>query len=357
MIKSGSWLTRAGRLVVTWVSAATVAFTAIMIVFTLFFGRNKVVLNETIYEGHRFVGQAGQTQLSTREGHGLTTFGENGLIVNKELDPTAYGVLFVGDSFVRAKQVADKDKFTEIVERSWNAAHPDKPIQTLNLGLGGQSIPTYLSFGRNMDQHFQPELVFLMLSEDDFMDLKRRPKKLDQVAASVAKPDGSKLILTEPETANALHHLVNDLGIRSFFGQLQLQTHNFLTLGRTDSQAEPGKPPDSAMYAETGDEKVRIQLQALQDIWGDRLVILYKPPINNMGRGEPPDYRNTITVEMESLGIPYINLYPPLLKAFQQKRPPMGFANSIIGRGHLNQYGHALVAEEIVKFMEAANGL
>jgi hypothetical protein len=60
---------------------------------------------------------------------------------------------------------------------------------------------------------------------------------------------------------------------------------------------------------------------------------------------------------MERQGIPVINLYQPVLKAFQEKKPPQGFNNSILGRGHFNHYGHQLIAEEIIKFIEAADDL
>lgn len=346
------------KLVGIWASASLAAFVLVMAIFTLFFGRNKVVLNETIYEGHRFVGQAGKSQLSTQEGYGLTTFGENGLIVNKTLDPKAFRVLFIGDSYVKAKQVSDKFKFTEIVEDDWNAAHPDKPIQTLNLGLGGQSIPTYLSFGRNMDRHFEPDLVFLMLNADDFMNLKRRPKMLKQVASGLAHSDAppEPMILTKPETANVFQRLINDLGVRSFFGQLQLQTYALLAQESVNDQAKPAASSANleadATHATTRDPEVNIQLKALQEIWQDRLVILYNAPVYDIGPEAPPQYSDAIIVEMEDLGISYVNLYSPFLQAFQMRKPPKGFSNSMLGQGHLNKYGHTLVAKEIIKFME-----
>ncbi len=31
---------------------------------------------------------------------------------------------------------------------------------------------------------------------------------------------------------------------------------------------------------------------------------------------------------------------------------PYGFANSAVGKGHLNRYGHAMIADELYKLME-----
>ena len=351
-------LSRVAALVGIWTSASLLAFVLVMLAFTLFFGRNKVVLNETIYKGHRFVGQAGESQLSTQEGYGLTTFGENGLIVNKELDPDVFRVLFIGDSFVKARQVSDPFKFTELVERSWNDAHPDRPIQTLNLGLGGQDMPTFLSFGPNMDRYFEPDLVFLMVSGADMDTLINRPAQLEKVATSLAI--GQKMApLTKPETALPVQRLIDDLGFRSFFGQLQLQTYAFFA---SKDQPPPAEGNVPAKPASEGDDTYKLaaiatQLKALKSIWGDRLVIIYRVFVPNMGRDAPAQYSDAVTAELEKQGIPYINLYTPLLKALQERKPPMGFHNSLLGTGHWNKYGHRLVAEEVIKFLESRDGL
>jgi hypothetical protein len=335
---------RLGRI---WVCALGISFLAIAIVYTMFFGRNKVMRNEAIYEDHRFVGRAGTSQLATSEGYGLTSYGENGLIVNKAPAPGVFRVLFVGDSFVKAKQVSDQKKFTEVVERVWNENHPGKPIQTLNLGLGGQNMPTYLSFGRNMDRCFHPDLVFVMMGRQDFEPLAKTPKQLEMVARGLTEP------LTRPEESTEWADWLNWLGLRSFFGQLQAQAYGFLS---KSSDIAPEREAESESTSARADA-VAVQLGALREIWGDRLVIIYRAPVPNLGQGAPPVYSDRVLLEMERQRIPYINLYQPFLRAFQEREPPAGFDNSILGQGHLNPHGHLLVAEEIIKFMETADGL
>jgi hypothetical protein len=159
------------RCLVIWFVAAVLSGSMFVAGYTAFLGRGLTVRNDSIYEGHRFVGKPGTTRLSSLEGYGRTSFGKNGLVVDKALDSTSRRVLFVGDSLVSARQVSDSSKFTEIVERVWNEKHPDKRILSLNLGLAGQSNQTYISFGRNMDRVFRPDLVFVMSNYDDFRQL------------------------------------------------------------------------------------------------------------------------------------------------------------------------------------------
>jgi hypothetical protein len=355
-------LTKVGKVFWIWSSAFVVCLLAVAIVYTLFFGRNKVVLNEAIYENHRFVGLAGSVQLSTSEGHGRTSFGENGLIVDKKLNEDALRVLFVGDSFVKAKQVSDQEKFTEIVERKWNQAHSEQPIQTLNLGLGAQDMATYLSFGPNMDRHFEPDLVFLVANPRDFRLLARDPAKIELVASGLSGP------ITQPERANKVEDWANRLGIRSFVGRLQQQTFGFVSQSRAARGLPAPEESDARNQAEDRTSAssspdlapkpaVLHQMTALKRIWGDRLVIIYSIPIAQMGRDAQASYYDDIMMAMERENVPYVSLYEPMLEAYRQGLPPRGFNNSILGKGHFNVFGHQIIADQVIRYLETRDDL
>lgn len=335
-------LSKAGKLFWIWGSSLTVSLLLIIVIYAQFFGRKQIIRNQTIYENYRYVSYPGTFQLYTAEGYGITSNGENGLVVNKTLDPDVFRILFIGDSYVDARHVSDHQKFTEVFEHDWNIAHPEVPVQSVNLGLGGQDMTTYLSFGRNMDRHFQPDLVFLMLSKDDFRVIANDPRKLEKLAQGLTEP------LTKPETYTALEDWANRTIYRSFFGKLRAQTYGFLHIEEEVRPKEQG-PLDP--------EAIAIQLEALREIWGDRLVIIYRMPIPNLGKDAPATYEDEVLREIEKQGVPVINLYYPLLKAYQERKPPHGFNNSILGKGHFNQYGHQLVAGEIKKFLETNDDL
>ena len=130
--------------------------------------------------------------------------------------------------------------------------------------------------------------------------------------------------------------------------------------GRGQAGQQPLKSPSGGAKISTGDKSsaaVAIQLEALQDIWGDRLVIIYRPALPNLGKGAPDVYRDEVMSEMEELSIPYISLYSSFLQAFREHTPPFGFNNSILGQGHLNQYGHQLTADQVIEYLESLDGL
>jgi hypothetical protein len=55
------------------------------------------------------------------------------------------------------------------------------------------------------------------------------------------------------------------------------------------------------------------------------LVVIYRVQVPGLGRDAPPVYRDEAIVEMERQGIPYINLCPSFLDAFQSHRPSVRF--------------------------------
>ena len=340
-------LGQAGRLIATWSLAALVSLFGVATGYTLFVGRTHVVSNETIYEGHYKVGQPDTVEFYTLEGRGWTSYGEHGLVVNKTPNPIATRVLFLGDSFTQARHVSDSEKFTEIVEQRWNSTHAET-IQTLNLGLGGLGVADYVYFSENIDRIFEPDLVFLLITADDLGNTAQYERALKRLGKPPKRNPASPLL-----------EFLNEAGYYAFLRQTIKQTQGFAAdksfatldyIGKT----EPAPP---AGTAETNIQDVAIQLDQLHQRWGDRLVIIYHSFAPGTGRHATTANHEPVWQEIQRQGIPAIDLCPALDKAFQAHRPPTGFANSILGRGHFNRHGHAIIAAEVVAFLEARDDL
>lgn len=346
--QSKSKLRSALHLLAIWGSAGILSLVLVISVYTVFFSRSQAEYNETIYENYRLVNVPHTTQLYTQEGYGLTSYGENGLVVDKEVNFNIPRLLFLGDSYMEAKQVSDAQKLTEIVERTWNTRHPEQPIQTLNLGAAGEDIRTYLSFGRNMDAYFQPNLVFVMMNRRDFVPLIQQPEQLEQWEADPS------FKLVRPQRLSRWQQLVNGTIFRQFFVQLLFQTNGFLQKESADNETAEAELQTGNQDILAGHEAaVADQLRALQSIWGDRLVIIYNVHVPNFGEGAADTHENdTLMQTAAQLGIPVINLYEPMLKAFREGRPPRGFHNARMGIGHFNEYGHEIIAAQVLGYME-----
>lgn len=338
-----------GRLILIWAAAGTLALVLWVALYTLVIGRDRTVYDQDVYEGYRLVGAPGTTQVYTWEGHGVTSYGQHGLVVAKTLDPDVPRLLFLGDSYVEAKQVSDAGKFTEIIQNTWNAANPDHAIQTLNLGMAGQDIRTYLSFGRNMDRQFAPSRVFVMLNQQDFLPL---ANDLDLLAQFQADPT---VKLVKPEKLGGVQAIISDTPVRQFFLRALLQTDGFMAGSAETKAAQSELAGNTFDVLEGQDTAVVAQLRALRDIWGDRLVIVYNTYIPAFGKDAPPTYApDTLMRAAEQLDIPLVNLYEPMLHAFQTQQPPRGFQNTTLGIGHFNEHGHQIIADQILAYLQQA---
>ncbi|MEM7133562.1 MAG: hypothetical protein AAF702_45130 [Chloroflexota bacterium] len=337
-------------LLAKWAVAFACMFLLVAGLFTLFLGRDWLVRNQSIYEGLLYVNQPGTKSVAGMQGYGVTSYGEDGLVVNKILQDNVIRIVFWGDSFVEARQVSDQHKFTEIVEQSWNKRHPEMRIQSLNLGLAGLDSRAYLQFGENVDATFKPDYLFLMITNPDFYTLSYRPVALERVAA------GDYTNLVRSESDFGIRHIVNDIGLQSFASQLKLQTFAFMNEGNqrvSETVNAKGKESRSAELQES----IQLQLQALKSIWGNRLVILYRQQVTDYGRNLEEGKTTELYKALAASDIPYIDTYEPLQIAMRDGKPPYGFINFALGKGHLNQVGHQLVADAVLGYLEGLEAL
>lgn len=362
-----------------WVISSVASILSIIVLYTLFFGRYEVELNETIYQGYYYTCKPGSFRIQSTEGYGITHCGQNGLVVDKELNPVALKILFLGDSYVEAQQISDAFKFTELVEEKWNLIHPNIPVQTLNMGRSGQDIEAYVSFSQNIDDFFQPNLIFLMLAPHDFRNLLNSPMNSEKILSGLTEP----LITANRSLSNA-GMIINTLNIQAFVSRTIFQTYSFFGcsqdpkpsciktslmpikvsaqskfgfIAQEESNSQNFQQNQRQIEAQVSNSRIddmATPLQLLQLIWGKRLVIIYHSETKQLDQGGFTVYqeKQRILSEIEALDIVYIDLDPLLWSAYFNHRPPTGFNNSILGKGHYNRYGHQLISEAILAYLE-----
>lgn len=95
------------------------------------------------------------------------------------------------------------------------------------------------------------------------------------------------------------------------------------------------------------------KMSALTEEYGTRLIIVYHPSINIAVDGaiDFEDDPNTIA-QFKRLcddnGILFLDMSNRFKEEYESKYiVPHGFSNSPVGKGHLNKYGHAMMADEL----------
>lgn len=100
----------------------------------------------------------------------------------------------------------------------------------------------------------------------------------------------------------------------------------------------------------------KVQIETVQN--GIKAIIVYHPGIelNRDGSLNLPDDNNHKSVFAELCkknGVIFLDMTERFTKEYKiQHKLPHGFVNSPVGKGHLNKFGHNLIAEEVYKIIE-----
>ena len=88
------------------------------------------------------------------------------------------------------------------------------------------------------------------------------------------------------------------------------------------------------------------------------VIILYHPPVTiepdgTLTLGDDREQAEAFREICETNGIQFLDMGARFLREYEENHLlPYGFANSAVGKGHLNRYGHAMIADELYKLME-----
>lgn len=329
-----------------WVIAVVVNGMLIALLYSAVSGRKSLELNQSLYEGHIFLGEPGSTEFQSREGRSWITYGPNGSIGPVHGTDDSFRILFIGDSMTAGVQVNDGERFADMVEIGWNANHPDNPIVTINGALGGtQSWNLLMSFFENIDEAFAPDLVVAGVQPVVLENLRKDSHAMNSLRKGIPSP------ITRPIPMSAVTRLkmfVNDVGLRSFFERCLLQARNLNEAA--EPAAKSGGMGSPGITENSLGEATNLFVKVLADQWGDRLVVLCLQNENEIETEESSIVE--LRRALEAREVPAIEPYRQLHEAASSRRPTRGFSNSIINRGHYNQRGHRIVAESILEWLD-----
>jgi hypothetical protein len=254
-------------------------------------------------------------------------------------------IAVIGDSYVEAMQVKNKDAFHAILDKGL-LSHDVYPI-----GISGSPLSQYIAFSRYAAEQFSPELYVFLIIENDFDESFKKVKnapgfhyfnETEELTLVEYDPSIIKKILRK---SAFVRYLYLDLQIKSQINRLfknehiskEIQTNtnmNFLELGQEAIDKFLHNIKDL-----TGTSKVIILLD------GDRTSIYNGEVIRNMNKPA-----NILYEELKKLSISIQNLDIVDLHNF--------FLNDWVENGkkfnydydyHWNEYGHAVVAQILLE--------
>jgi hypothetical protein len=299
---------------------------------------------------------------TTSEGFQRLKLNELGLnderLLPRASDVRPLRVLFVGDSITFAAQVPRDANFTTRLERRL------PQIDAVNAGrdaLGPHQWPGLIA---RLRPAVQPDLVVVMVSEGDAIDLFNAHAAIERGAGG--------------EPKRVVFSLNDKDAIQEKLGPLLRHSALATAVGRRAGVAWQAirngdswlgwvlrggkKPAAPAVESSALNERVLPQLTEIMTMVKRQGPVMFvavptfdfaKPDLGLGGGGAFRLYAQAA----QAAGAPYRSLVEPMRTIYERDRRPFnGFANSKIGTGHMNAYGHSVVAGLLAQIISAPTG-
>ena len=306
----------------------------------------------------RYVARPGTSYRSRSEGWASSLAGVHGLrgLPGGQLPPGPK-VVFWGDSFVEGVQVDDSERMPQALTAL--ARQAGLPVTGVGVGTGGDSLidslfklPEYAPTLGPVALH-----VFVLGKFADVLpDVPhacratfRSSPELALVPAPGCPPSGLALRLAP------LFHAYELGGAFELYRKLQA----------LDLRLRPGPTPAPVPPAASAEPQVPLEcawaflLAELQHRAGPHVLLLYAPTLPCLDRGrvllEDPQgaTARAFALACARAGVDFVDLGPAFAQHFRTTgRLTHGFFNTPPGTGHLDQDGHQLAAQAVVRYIE-----
>jgi hypothetical protein len=250
--------------------------------------------------------------------------------------------VIVGDSFSEAYQVSDTAIAASQVERIARRAH--RAINVRQYGWSGVSVPVYVAIARNLIDTLTPDWVTVLLNTSDLgvsglSDSLYWQGKLD--------PRGG---LTLNEISESKRISEHSTAWRAARAAMQRSVVSFLIVKKLQEILAPEPPArkESSMRTLADDKSTLAEVRALKDAYGSRLLIIYIPRVYVSRESDNIVEEQGLIDVCHIERVHCVSMRTAMIRARDVQRIMCtGFANTLPGDGHLNAYGHKLLAELI----------
>jgi hypothetical protein len=288
------------------------------------------------------------------EGFGVAHFNSDGSrSTGNDLINDAPTGLIIGDSFVEALQVDDRDTMGAVIERTSRSEL--WPVNVRQFGWGGTSSATYLAIANSVKKRWNPRWVSVLFNEDDFTEEAISGGRFWKM--EIDPIDSTLRTIPVERTGSRFDSVLSKVGLTS--GDLrELLNHSNLAylavekylLSGNAGGAESSKPTaaDKLQTLNKAKTIAKAVIRGLKVAYGEELLIVYVPQISVTSSLEPDTTESILAEVCYQEKVQFISARRALL-GLRERRGVLGegFSNTLPGYGHLNELGHQAVGQEI----------
>ena len=261
----------------------------------------------------------------------------------------ATGVI-LGDSYVQAVSVPDRETMGGFLERSLRAA--GWSVNVRQYGWSGADVPRYVQVAPDIIHRWDPAWVVVVITANDL-----GPDLFDDRIRLVKRPDGHWGASSDSGVVRIgrVRRIAEDaLARSSLLYQLskRAQEAGLPLIG--DGGGGDGGPASLQAGGLPLPERALVALAALQDAYRDRLRVLFIADVGVDGRRPSSPAEEAVFGACTALDIRCADTRALMTEdRLDSVRLSRGFMNSVPGVGHINAVGHAIAAETILRGLVA----
>jgi len=263
--------------------------------------------------------------------------------------PPARSVLLLGDSYAEALQVPAGRAFADVAER----ALPGTEI--VNAGVSGHSPLDHAEWLETVGDSLRPDVIVIEFSDAN-LDLMLTPAALRRFASPPAPG-----VLGTPPAESGLRRGLREVLRRSALATLTW--HRLKLLGAEQKSALSRRFNATGASAHARPQAAAVvdpRLPALLDSLHTRIarhaphvIYLYIPHLDYFAPGQPesdPALTRVVAELCARRGAAFLDAAGAMRSEFRRTGQPVhGFANSVVGSGHINAAGHRVVGEALAR--------
>lgn len=248
-------------------------------------------------------------------------------------------ILLMGSSHMEAVEVAENENVGYLLNEKLDGKN------TYNIGTSGHDIY------RNMDNMFAAVKTY---EPKDYVIVETYDVELDEAKMSEVLCGTAEKIPSYD--SGIVYHLQKIPAIKWIYKSLYewiSQSKGMFGIDTDVLTSELEEEEISEKYVKTLKNFLNIFAKASQEN-GNIPLIFYHQQIDILSDGTisfstDEAYLNVFAETCEELGILFIDMTQEFLLAYEQdKKLPHGFINTYVGSGHMNAYGHRIIAEKLL---------
>lgn len=310
------------------------------------------------FTAYGWVEAPGSRIVHSREGYSVSRLNSLGFYDDEPRDPPGTPrVLALGDSYGQARQLPRGQNFAFVAERALPG------LEVVNAARAGRSPVHYAAYLPELHRRFQPNLSVLLVNDGDVNNLRHSgyvdlpadqalERFLNAEPGRVSARSGPAAWAQRAARSSALATWVYQRGTLLVNKEVGRLSAKWKPAPASAAPADPDLPAaDAAADIDPAVGALLDGLHAHMTAVTPDLIYLYIPAIRYSSAGaeaQHPARRQFYADFAQRTGARVIDLTDAFLAEFARTGQPVhGFHNSIMGNGHINARGHALVGEAL----------